>query len=176
MFATISLTNPGLENMANEWNSVKGQSRLTWNEAKQATRAAWDRVERAWRGGCNRRAKIAVHRVEQPQVGTPGGGGRLNWPLEEVRPLERKRAARGAGEPPPCHVLPVRRVHEQLPHVVRARLRSPCGAVERHTTQRATKVGAVPGGVVVRGVEQDEERIERAHGSRLKAHARLALA
>jgi hypothetical protein len=33
--------------LGNEWNNVKGNSRLTWDEAKQASRAAWNRVERA---------------------------------------------------------------------------------------------------------------------------------
>ncbi|HEU4375647.1 MAG TPA: hypothetical protein VFS02_19280, partial [Telluria sp.] len=33
--------------LSNEWNSVRGTSRLSWNEAKSATRAAWDKVERA---------------------------------------------------------------------------------------------------------------------------------
>jgi hypothetical protein len=37
-------------NLSDEWNSVKGASRLSWNQAKSATRAAWDKVERAMPG------------------------------------------------------------------------------------------------------------------------------
>jgi hypothetical protein len=33
--------------MADEWDRVKGSSRLTWDQAKSASRAAWHRVERA---------------------------------------------------------------------------------------------------------------------------------
>jgi hypothetical protein len=29
-----------------DWQQVKGRSRLTWPEAREATRAAWDRVAR----------------------------------------------------------------------------------------------------------------------------------
>jgi hypothetical protein len=36
--------------LADDWNAIKGQSRLTWNEARSATRAAWHRVERALPG------------------------------------------------------------------------------------------------------------------------------
>jgi hypothetical protein len=36
--------------MADEWDRVKGGSRLTWNQAKSASRAAWDKVERAMPG------------------------------------------------------------------------------------------------------------------------------
>ena len=34
----------------NDWDRVKGASRLSWDEAKHATRAAWHRVERALPG------------------------------------------------------------------------------------------------------------------------------
>jgi phage tail tape-measure protein len=34
----------------NDWDRVKGTSRLTWEEAKHATRAAWHRMERALPG------------------------------------------------------------------------------------------------------------------------------
>ena len=34
----------------NDWDRVKGTSRLSWEEAKHATRAAWHRVERALPG------------------------------------------------------------------------------------------------------------------------------
>jgi hypothetical protein len=34
-----------LENeLHQDWDRVKGRSRLTWTEARQATRAAWERV------------------------------------------------------------------------------------------------------------------------------------
>ena len=36
--------------LASEWESTKGNSRLAWTDAKQATRAAWHRVERAMPG------------------------------------------------------------------------------------------------------------------------------
>ena len=36
--------------LASEWESTKGNSRLAWNDAKSATRAAWHRVERAMPG------------------------------------------------------------------------------------------------------------------------------
>jgi hypothetical protein len=36
--------------LSDEWNQVKGPSRLNWNQAKSATRAAWDKVERAMPG------------------------------------------------------------------------------------------------------------------------------
>jgi hypothetical protein len=36
--------------MADDWNRVKGTSRLTWDQAKSASRAAWDKVERAMPG------------------------------------------------------------------------------------------------------------------------------
>ena len=40
--------------LANEWNNVKGKSRLSWQQAKSATRAAWDKVERAMPGDFDR--------------------------------------------------------------------------------------------------------------------------
>jgi hypothetical protein len=43
--------------LANEWESIKGTSRLTWAEAKHASRAAWDRVERAIPGDFDRDGK-----------------------------------------------------------------------------------------------------------------------
>ena len=36
--------------LANDWETTKGNSRLAWNDAKHATRAAWHRVERALPG------------------------------------------------------------------------------------------------------------------------------
>ncbi|MEO7335343.1 MAG: hypothetical protein ABIV63_02080 [Caldimonas sp.] len=36
--------------MSNEWEKVKGKSRLAWDDAKHAARAGWDRVERAMPG------------------------------------------------------------------------------------------------------------------------------
>jgi hypothetical protein len=36
--------------MADEWDRMKGNSRLTWDQAKHASRAAWHRVERALPG------------------------------------------------------------------------------------------------------------------------------
>lgn len=35
------------QHMADEWEHVRGPSRLNWNQAKAASRAAWDRVESA---------------------------------------------------------------------------------------------------------------------------------
>ena len=32
------------ELLREDWNRVKGRSRLSWTEARQATRAAWERV------------------------------------------------------------------------------------------------------------------------------------
>ena len=43
--------------LANDWNRVKGQSRLTWEQAKGASRAAWDRIERAIPGDFDRDGK-----------------------------------------------------------------------------------------------------------------------
>ena len=40
--------------MADEWDRVKGHSRLSWTQAKSASRAAWDRVERAIPGDSDR--------------------------------------------------------------------------------------------------------------------------
>jgi hypothetical protein len=40
--------------LSDEWNQVKGKSRLSWNQAKSATRAAWDKVERAMPGDFDR--------------------------------------------------------------------------------------------------------------------------
>lgn len=36
--------------LRDDWDRLKGKSRLTWEQAKSATRAAWDRVERALPG------------------------------------------------------------------------------------------------------------------------------
>jgi hypothetical protein len=36
--------------LSNDWDKVKGKSRLMWNDAKQAVRAGWHRVERAMPG------------------------------------------------------------------------------------------------------------------------------
>ena len=36
--------------LASDWETTKGNSRLAWNDAKSATRAAWHRVERAMPG------------------------------------------------------------------------------------------------------------------------------
>jgi hypothetical protein len=36
--------------LASDWETTKGNSRLAWNDAKHATRAAWHRVERALPG------------------------------------------------------------------------------------------------------------------------------
>ena len=38
------------EELSNEWNEVKGDSRLMWDDARQAVRAGWHRVERALPG------------------------------------------------------------------------------------------------------------------------------
>jgi hypothetical protein len=40
--------------MADEWDRVKGHSRLSWEQAKAASRAAWDKVERAMPGDLDR--------------------------------------------------------------------------------------------------------------------------
>jgi hypothetical protein len=40
--------------MADEWDRVKGHSRLSWEQAKSASRAAWDKVERAMPGDLDR--------------------------------------------------------------------------------------------------------------------------
>ena len=40
--------------LADEWNSTKGNSRLSWEQAKAASRAAWDKVERAIPGDFDR--------------------------------------------------------------------------------------------------------------------------
>jgi hypothetical protein len=40
--------------MADEWDRVKGGSRLSWEQAKSASRAAWDKVERAMPGDLDR--------------------------------------------------------------------------------------------------------------------------
>jgi hypothetical protein len=40
--------------LADEWDQVKGKSRLTWEQAKSASRAAWHRVERAIPGDLDR--------------------------------------------------------------------------------------------------------------------------
>jgi hypothetical protein len=34
----------------NDWDTVKGRSRLSWEEAKHAVKAGWHRVERALTG------------------------------------------------------------------------------------------------------------------------------
>ncbi|MES2019042.1 MAG: hypothetical protein V4484_21320 [Pseudomonadota bacterium] len=36
--------------LAHDWDNVKGKSRLSWEQAKSAVRAAWDRVERTLAG------------------------------------------------------------------------------------------------------------------------------
>lgn len=36
--------------LSDQWNSVKGASRLSWNQARSAARAAWDKLERAMPG------------------------------------------------------------------------------------------------------------------------------
>jgi hypothetical protein len=41
-FPSYDLAEP---HMADEWDRVKGNSRLTWDQAKSASRSAWDRVE-----------------------------------------------------------------------------------------------------------------------------------
>ncbi len=38
------------QTLADEWDKVKGKSRLSWQQAKQAARAAWERVERSLGG------------------------------------------------------------------------------------------------------------------------------
>lgn len=40
--------------LSDDWERVKGKSRLNWEQAKSATRAAWDRVERAMPGDFDR--------------------------------------------------------------------------------------------------------------------------
>jgi hypothetical protein len=40
--------------MADEWDRVKGHSRLSWEQAKSASRAAWDKVERTMPGDFDR--------------------------------------------------------------------------------------------------------------------------
>ena len=39
---------------ADEWDRVKGTSRLSWDQARTASRSAWDKVERAIPGDSNR--------------------------------------------------------------------------------------------------------------------------
>jgi hypothetical protein len=50
-FPSYDLAEP---HMADEWDRMKGQSRLSWPQAKSASRAAWDRVERAIPGDSDR--------------------------------------------------------------------------------------------------------------------------
>jgi hypothetical protein len=50
-FPSYDLAEP---HMADEWDRVKGSSRLSWEQAKAASRAAWDRVERAIPGDSDR--------------------------------------------------------------------------------------------------------------------------
>jgi hypothetical protein len=40
--------------MSQEWNELKGGSRLTWEKAKHAVKDAWHRVERAMPGDLDR--------------------------------------------------------------------------------------------------------------------------
>ena len=40
--------------LADEWNTTKGNSRLSWDQAKSASRAAWHKVERAIPGDFDR--------------------------------------------------------------------------------------------------------------------------
>jgi hypothetical protein len=39
---------------ADEWDRVKGNSRLSWEQAKSASHAAWDKVERTIPGDLDR--------------------------------------------------------------------------------------------------------------------------
>ncbi|MBC7499593.1 MAG: hypothetical protein H7315_03715 [Herminiimonas sp.] len=40
--------------LASDWNTTRGTSKLSWDQAKHATRAAWNRVERAIPGDSDR--------------------------------------------------------------------------------------------------------------------------
>jgi hypothetical protein len=50
-FPSYDLAEP---HMADEWERVKGHSRLSWEQAKAASRAAWDKVERTMPGDLDR--------------------------------------------------------------------------------------------------------------------------
>jgi hypothetical protein len=49
------------QNLSSDWETVRGQSRLTWQEATHATRAAWDRVDQSTTGNAERKIIIVNH-------------------------------------------------------------------------------------------------------------------
>ena len=129
-------------------------------------------LERARLGRGHDGPQVAMHRVEQAEVGAPRGLGGLDRAREEVGAVERERAARGAGQTPPRRVLPVRGMDHQLPDVVRVRSGTPRRGLGLDAPERSPQVHAVPRHLVVGRVEQDQERIRVSHGSGLTAQAK----
>ena len=82
----------------------------------------------------------------------------VRGPLEPVAPLGRERASSGRREPPPDGVLPVGRVHDELPDVVAAGSGPPRDTALGKASDRASQVRAMPGLPVVRLVDEREKK------------------
>lgn len=110
-----------------------------------------------------------VHVEEQPHIAPPlrhAGTGRRG-PDEPVRARQRKRAALFAQESTPHDVLPVGRVHHQLPDVVPPWLWAPGRIGGAEAADRSAQVRTVPRPVVERFVQHAEQHIaSHARGPR----------
>ena len=121
-----------------------------------------------WKMGhrCNERP---MHIVKQRDIGPPGLFGQRFRTAEPVGPFERKRTAGLTRHASDARVLPVRGMDDQLPDVMAITTWSPRGLLWRHSADRTTEVGAVPGLAVVGLAENHEQLLEF---SRLGFHDR----
>ena len=106
--------------------------------------------------------KRAVHLLEPRDVRTPRMECGLLRTGEPVRALERKRSAGRRRQTTPRDVLPVGRVHDQLPDVVTPSTGPPRRLAQRYASNRTSEVRAVPRHAVVGRVDQEKQFIQLA--------------
>jgi hypothetical protein len=100
---------------------------------------------------------LGPHIGEQLDIGLPRFRTRLLRTRHPVGPFERKRSALRAGQPAPCHVLPVRGMHDKFPDVVTISGRPPGRLLWSHPANRSAQVCPMPRDVVVRAVDQEQQ-------------------
>src|SRR5262245_7113574 len=95
--------------------------------------------------------------LEEAHVGAEGTVAAVRLRAREpIAALEGERAALLSGEPPAHHVLPVRRVHDELPDVVTLGMRTPERRLGVDAADRAAEVRPVPGRMIVGFAEKDQ--------------------
>lgn len=99
--------------------------------------------------------------VKECEVGLPDVLPFDPDPAEPVAPSKREGSPLLSEEASSNDVLPVRTMHDDLPDVVTVPTGPPCCLAGRQSSYRALQIGPMPGGVIVRLVEQGEKEFER---------------